>query len=204
MQSLGRLARPFGMIGAAAGDDLARLRADNDHLRQQVRQLLATVAELRGTVEKQQAHIERLVRLSFGRKSERVEGPTLFDACPPPEPATAEPPAAPPAIPVTAHRRRGHGRQPLPRDLPREPVEIDLSEAEKLCPCCGRVRGRIGADTSERLDYRPASLFVRQTVRLTYACRSCERAGDDPRVARPSLPPEPIIMKLSGQPRLRK
>lgn len=45
---------------------------------------------------------------------------------------------------------------------------------------------------SERLDYRPASLFVRQIVRPTYACRSCERAGDDPRVIRRPLPPEPI------------
>src|SRR5262249_35001710 len=53
-------------------------------------------------------------------------------------------------------------------------------------------RIRIGADVSERLDYRPASLFVRQVVRPTYACRFCERAGDDPQMAQPSLPPEPI------------
>ena len=45
---------------------------------------------------------------------------------------------------------------------------------------------------SERLDYRPASLFVRQVVRPTYACRFCERAGDDPQVVQPPLPPEPI------------
>jgi transposase len=80
----------------------------------------------------------------------------------------------------------------LPADLPRERVEIDLTEAEKACPSCHRTRVRIGSDNSERLDYRPASLFVRQTVRLTYACRSCERAGDDPRVARPPVPSEPI------------
>ena len=45
---------------------------------------------------------------------------------------------------------------------------------------------------SERLDYRPAALFVRQVVRPTYACRACERAGDDPQVVRSPLPPEPI------------
>src|SRR5581483_4979631 len=51
---------------------------------------------------------------------------------------------------------------------------------------------RIGADVSERLDYRPASLFVRQVVRPSYACRFRESAGDDPRFAQPPLPPEPI------------
>ena len=38
----------------------------------------------------------------------------------------------------------------------------------------------------------PASLFVRQIVRPTYACRACERAGDDPQVVQRPLPPEPI------------
>src|SRR5262249_28462474 len=89
-------------------------------------------------------------------------------------------------------RRRGHGRRPLPVDLPRERVEIDLTDAEKVCPSCHCTRIRIGADVSERLDYRPAALFVRQVVRPTYACRVCERAGDDPQVVRSPLPPEPV------------
>src|SRR5262249_43561411 len=67
-----------------------------------------------------------------------------------------------------------------------------LTDAEKACPHCQRTRIRIGADVSERLDYRPAALFVRQVVRPTYACRTCERVGDNPQVARPPLPPEPI------------
>jgi transposase len=71
-------------------------------------------------------------------------------------------------------------------------VEIDLTDAEKVCPCCQTPRVRIGADVSERLDYRPASLFVRQVVRPSYVCRVCERVGNDPQVVQPSLPPEPI------------
>jgi len=50
----------------------------------------------------------------------------------------------------------------------------------------------VALPVSERLDYRPAALFVRQVIRPTYACRYCERAGDDPQVAQPPLPPEPI------------
>src|SRR5262245_383719 len=132
---------------------------------------------------RKQAHIDRLVRMTFGRRSERVPGPTLFDGLPDPgpaPPAADSPPAAETPAESAAHRRRGHGRRPRPADLPGERVEIDLSEAEKACPCCRRMRVRIGADTSERLDYRPASLFVRQIVRPTYVCRFCERAGEDP------------------------
>jgi transposase len=193
MESPAAIGRLIGMTPAAdPSTDLAALRADNDHLRQQVQQLLATVAELRGIVEKQQAHIERLVRLSFGRKSERVEGPTLFDDLPDTEPPAAPPAAEEPVTPVAAHRRRGHGRKPLPRDLPRQSQEVDLTEAEKLCPCCGTLRARIGADTSERLDYHPASLFIRAVVRPKYACSHCEKHGDSPQVVQPPLPPEPI------------
>jgi transposase len=179
--------------GPGTPDELSDLRAEAAHLRRVNQELLATVAELRATVERQQAHIDRLVRMTFGRRSERVAGPTLFDGLPDPTPGTADAPPVPdPPTEPAPPRRRGHGRRLRPDDLPRERVEIDLTEAEKACPCCQRMRVRIGADVSERLDYRPASLFVRQVVRPSYACRFCERAGDDPQVIRPPLPPEPI------------
>ena len=37
------------------------------------------VAELRKQIDAQQAHIHRLVKITFGRSSERAEGPTLLD-----------------------------------------------------------------------------------------------------------------------------
>src|SRR5262249_56605458 len=64
--------------------------------------------------------------------------------------------------------------------------------AEKPCRAGRRPRIGIGAEVSGRLDYRPAALFVGQVVRPPYACRSCERASDDPQVVRSPLPPEPI------------
>src|SRR6187402_3242083 len=134
-----------------------------------VRELLATVADLRKTVEGQQHRIDDLTRRLYGRKSERVtdDTPTPSDAPPPPS-----------AVPDRPTRRRGHGRRPLPEHLPRERVEYDLAEAEKPCPCCGIARVRIGAETSEQLDYRPASLFVVERVRHTYACSVCSRTAD--------------------------
>ena len=81
----------------ATSDELASLRAESAHLRRVNQELLSTVAELRATVERQQAHIDRLVRMTFGRRSERVAGPTLFDGLPDPEPT---PPAGADAPPV--------------------------------------------------------------------------------------------------------
>jgi hypothetical protein len=183
------------MTPAPAPDaDLAALRAEVAHLRRVNQELLATVADLRATVEKQQARIDSLVRMRFGRRSERFAESILPDdiAYPDPFPVTLTPSPPDPTPGPTIPRRRGHGRRPLPANLRRERVEIDLADAEKACPHYQRTRIRIGADVSERLDYRPAALFVRQVVRPTYTCRACERAGDDPQVVRSPLPPEPI------------
>jgi transposase len=171
--------------------DAAHLPDDPALLKQMVAELLTTVAQLRTTIDKQQAHIQYLVRLTFGRRSERVEGPTLFDLGAPAEEAVSAPiPEVP--DPQGVGERRGHGRRPRRADLPRELEVLHLTEAEKACPCCGAVRVRIGADVSERLDYRPACLFVRVLERPTYLCRRCERQGDNVQAVQAPLPPEPI------------
>ncbi|QDU19813.1 putative Helix-turn-helix domain of transposase IS66 [Urbifossiella limnaea] len=177
------------------GEQLAQQRAENARLRAQVEELLTLVAELRGTVEKQQDHIAKLVKMHFGRKSERIEGPTLFDDLPGDGPDDPAPPPVAPVIPepdVSVPKRKGHGRKANPANLPRRREEIDLSEAEKVCPCCAGVRIRIGETIRERLDYTPSSVFVREIAQPTYACRSCEQAARDPQFAAPAFPPEPV------------
>src|SRR5262245_47980292 len=170
------------------------LPTDVATLQGMVRELLATVADLRKTLGAQQHRIDDLTRRLYGKKSERVTG----DNSAPGE----APPAATPADPPP-RRRRGHGRRPLPGHLPRERVEFDLSEAEKACPCCGKPRVRIGAETSEQLDYRPASLFVVQRVRHSYACPTCSRTADPadeptPTITTAPLQAQPIDKGLPG------
>ncbi|QJW93767.1 IS66 family transposase [Frigoriglobus tundricola] len=173
-------------------DDIDVLRQKLTHVEAVIAELRGVVAGLRKQVEAQQAHFHRLVKRTFGRGGERVEGPTLFDGIDPPE-AEVPPPVAPPVPePPAPRKRKGHGRRRKPADLPRRREEIDLSAAEKLCACCGTAKIRIGQVVSERLDYQPMSLFVRELVRPTYACRSCESQGHDPQIARATLPPEPI------------
>jgi transposase len=134
---------------------------------------------------------------TWGGRTERVEGPTLFDLGAPAEEAAPAPPAEVPG-PRAVGEQRGHGRRPRRADLPREREVLELTEAEKTCPCCGEVRVRIGADMSERLDYRPACLFVRVLERPTYLCRRCERQGDDIQAVQAPLPPEPIPRGTAG------
>lgn len=173
----------------------AELERENAHLRATVAELHAVLADLRATLEKQQAHLDRLVKMTFGRSSERLVGPTLFDAVasPPDVPELPSEPEMGPERSSAPTPRRSHGRRRVAADLPVERIEIDLAEAEKPCPCCGNLRVRVGlSEPSRRHDYRPASVFVRETVRVSYACRTCEHAGHDPQFVRPPLPPEPI------------
>ncbi|CAN5447868.1 hypothetical protein BH11PLA2_BH11PLA2_40130 [soil metagenome] len=178
----------------------AALRMENASLRQKlthaeavIDELRTVVTELRQQVASQQIHIQRLVKMTFG--GERIAGPTLFDTVSTPATASdASPPPVvepPPLITEVIVKRKGHGRKSKPVDLPRRREEIDLTAAEKIC-ACGTTKIRLGQTTSERLDYQPASLFVRELVRPTYVCRCCEQAGHPPQIAKAVLPPEPI------------
>jgi transposase len=177
------------------------LEAENAHLRATVAELRDLVADLRRQLDRQQVTLDRLTKIAFGRSTERLPGPTLFDAFEPPagtapshDTAAADTALSPPPDPSPGRQRNGrHGRRKPSPDLPVEPEVIDLADAEKACPCCGEIRVRIGlSEPSRRHDYRPAAVFIRETRRVSYACRSCEQAGSDPQFARPPLPPEPI------------
>lgn len=72
-------------------------------------------------------------------------------------------------------KKRGH-RKPLPDNLPRERVEYDLSEEEKLCPIHKVAMEKIGEKIAEKLEFVPAKIKVLQEVRLTYKCLCCSRS----------------------------
>lgn len=76
---------------------------------------------------------------------------------------------APKFLPVTVtYSRQRRGRPCLPKDLPRERVDYDLSDAEKAA--FDEVK-RIGEEVSETLEYTPSKLIVIEHVRAKYACR---------------------------------
>jgi transposase len=128
-----------------------------------------------------QQRLDQLLRRLYGPKAERFDPnqpwllPELATASTDTNGATAAPtPAADnEAAPAAKPKRPGHGRKPLPADLPRRRIEHALSEAQRVCPCCGEVCQKFGEEISEQLDYQPASLFVQQHVRFKYACTKC-------------------------------
>jgi len=109
----------------------------------------------------------------FGRRTERLD-PGQLDLYL----KGAAPELAPPANstqangPAAAQRAntRGHGRAHFPEHLPRETIELDVPEAERCCPDCGKAMRAIGEDITERGHVVPARIVVRRYVRRKYAC----------------------------------
>lgn len=88
-------------------------------------------------------------------------------------------------------------RKPLPKDLPRETRIIDLADEEKVCPCCNGELHQFGKETSEQLEYIPASVKVIETVRPKYACRTCEKKNTRTPIRIAVVPVSPIPKSIS-------
>src|SRR5262245_63807132 len=135
----------------------APLPDDVPTLQALLRQVLAELARLRAENAELRGKLDAALKHRFGRRSERQPRPRRDDRLPP--------------------RRDEHGRAALPAHLERRDVVHDLTEAERLCPCCGQPRVCIGEQTTEQLDLEPAHFFVRRTVKKSYACRRCDPAS---------------------------
>src|SRR6058998_3889747 len=93
-------------------DDLALLKA-------MLAELLAALRASRQEGERLRERLDQLLRRLYGPRSERLnpDQPLLFDEPAAGEAVTPQPPTDPAA--AAKPRRNGHGRQQLPRHLPR-------------------------------------------------------------------------------------
>jgi transposase len=98
---------------------------------------------------------------------------------------------------VPAGKRKPSGRKIIPPELRREVVVHDVPDHEKTCPQCREARKRFGEETSERLEYQAAELYVVQDVRPKYACP--KKCGTGVAVADP---PAQVIPKSKVGPSL--
>lgn len=118
--------------------------------------------------------VEQLLKRLYGPRAERIDPAQLVlfahEVASGQELETAPEDDAP-AAPVA---RKGHGRKPLPQDLPRKRIVHDVSAEEKICPECGANKTCIGEEVSEQVEYVPASLFILEHVRPKYACPCCQ------------------------------
>lgn len=170
-------------MDAPSLDPTAPLPTDVPTLQAMVRELLARIQHLEAKNAALTAKLDAALKHRFGRRSERLP--------PPPVPTVHKPPP----------RRDDHGRSPLPDHLERREVIHDLTDAEKVCPCCGQPRVCIGEQTAEQLDLEPARFFVLRTRKKSYACRHCDPARVPPEQRLRTAGPEqvgPIPKGLCG------
>jgi transposase len=199
------------------------LRVEYERLKEQINRLLqehppdkATTPELRDLVGKLQAltheyelkvseleeQIAELKRELFGPKSDRLtpeQQEQLATLSQDLEAETKRPdPASDGVLDEEEEKKekrnrtvRRRVRHPLPAHLETETVTIEPDI--KHCPCCGKLPEKIGEEVSEEIDYVPAKLIRRRTVRPKYACR-CGEAG----VAIAPLPPRLIPQSRLG------
>jgi transposase len=155
----------------------ALLQGQRVALEQERRELLAESERQRRELALLKRELDRLARKLFKKKSEKLDprqlqllleilgqSPEMARDDEPVEMDSCE-------VPVREHRRK-RTRRPLPKDLPRRRVLVDLSEAEKVC-ACGREKQVIGEARSEKIDYVPAMVEVVETVIPKYACPGC-------------------------------
>ena len=144
----------------------------------------AALSSRAGEIDRLKLLVEKLQRLLFGTKSEKVvrqiEQLELeledLEASSAAEERTASTRAS---RPVAAKPFR----RPLPEHLPRE-VHTHLP-GHDACPDCGGKLRALGEDAAEMLEYVRASFKVIRHVRPKLSCADCERIVQAPAPSRP-------------------
>ncbi len=164
--------------------DTLDLQAAKALLIEQHQRYTATLTSRTTEIERLVLLVEKLQRMLFGSKSEKVlrqieqlelqleelqaaNAIEEFTAA-----AEAERPA--PARPF---------RRPLPEHLPRE-VHTHMPDHE-ACPDCGGRLRKLGEDVAEMLEYMRASFKVLRHVRPKLSCDDCDRIVQAPAPSRP-------------------
>ena len=152
-----------------ANTPMDQLPDDCNTLKQMIMTLLSQIDDLNG-------QLYYLKRQLFGKKSERLDPAQrlLFENLYDEIKAKVQQQQPETKKPKTRSNANHKGRRPLPDDLPRKVIEIEPVEQEKVCPVCHKPKQRIGSEETEKLEYVPASFYVKKYVRYKYACKDCQ------------------------------
>jgi transposase len=124
---------------------------------------------------------EKLAKLNheiFGPSSEQRPAPEI-----PELPETQ--PELPPDPPIKDKQPKlrlasNAGRKPLPANLPRDIVTLELPESDRGCPCCGKRMVECGEKATEQLTVIPAQFRVTRRIRKKYVCSACDKFVEAP------------------------
>ena len=161
-----------------------------------INELLDVVERQEEELRKQRHLLDQLVKHRFGQRSDRVdpEQLSLFYEELVEEMGVEGLDAEEAEEKEKPRKKKGHGRKRLPKDLPRERRLHDVPEEEKVCGSCGKKKRMIREETTEQLEYIPASLTVIEHVQPIYAC-PCGCEGE---VVKGEKPIQPIEKGQAG------
>jgi len=163
-------------VAAVLGELLAKGQGD-----ELVRVACELLGQMHDHARRLEARVAQLLLQTYGRRSEQIDPRQLAlliqavakaVAEPASEPASPPPAAAGEASSTPKVRSKPTGRRPLPAALPRE--RVVYTPPSLACPCCGSERVKIGEETSEMLDWSPATFRVLVHAREKYACGRCK------------------------------
>ena len=178
---------------------LAPLPDDPETLQAMVRAAWVRAEIAEAQVERYEHIIAQLRRLSFGKRSEKLDNDQLQLGLEDLEQGMAQIDAerekADPVVKTCSARSRRKQRASLPEHLPH--IDVVIEPQSTACPCCARAMHVIGEDVSKRLDVIPAQFRVLVTHRPKYACRACEgqvvQAPAPARLIEGGLPTEAMV-----------
>lgn len=177
--------------------DLLNLPDDICFLKKLVNDLVSTLKTNQELIAQLQIDLKALRMNFFGRRSEKGESPNQLKFFPeepviePEKTKSSKQETEPEEKEDREEKEVGHGRNELPAHLPRKTKTYDLPPEEKICPDCRKELVLLGEETSEDLEYEPASFHVRKTVKKKYSCK-CGL------MAEASCPPKLIEKGLAG------
>jgi transposase len=152
--------------------------------------------------QRHRAEMDALLRRFYGPRNERFDLTQLLlfgreiDTIPI-DIKAVEQEAGEKLVSRRARKRHNHGRGALPEHLPREVVNHDLKDAEKV-DANGKPMVCIGYEVSEQLEYRPGGLFVLEHRRFKYAPADYQQSDTGAAIVVADKPPQPIEKGLAG------
>ena len=148
--------------------------------------LVETLSSQTQQIEHLKLVIEKLRRMMFGSKSEKVtiqvEQFELQLEETETEQAAAEENTAASVSEDKPRSKSRPSRKPLPAHLPREVIRHE--PGQDCCPDCNGALRLFGEDVAEILEYIPANFKVIRHVRPKFACKQCERIVEAPAPSR--------------------
>lgn len=168
------------------------LQIENEGLKKLIAKKEEKLAEYESETDRLLEMIRELKRQRFGPRKERWESEEqacLFNEAEIESKKSEAGDESEEIIEVKGHTRKRGKRRPLPKELPREVVVLDLPEQEKFSEDGTPLRV-VGKEVSEKLFYEPAQIKVIEYHRLRYGVDG----GDTGKIAAPvpSLIPKGI------------